>query len=181
MSPLSDPILRPFATGRNGCSRWCVGHSNLADRAMVRLNEEPKRCRPIIYTPNAARLVRKERLDGGPFKIAEFVAHDPSLQFRSLKHVSGSAINPIPGGRVTNALNLLPFLFQCTPDVKGLAAGTTGSRMTHTGSPAGVALVMPASLSQYVLVCKTVDRNTPIGGGPPRRWTRSPTAHGRNL
>jgi hypothetical protein len=27
-------------------------------------------------------------------KIAEFVAHDPRLQFRSFNHVSGSAINP---------------------------------------------------------------------------------------
>ena len=33
-------------------------------------------------------------LSSRPFSIAEFVAHDPRLQFRSLKHVSGSAINP---------------------------------------------------------------------------------------
>jgi len=45
----------------------------------------------IIYTPNAARFVRQKRLDDGPFSIAEFVAHDPRLQFRSF---SGSAINP---------------------------------------------------------------------------------------
>ena len=82
-----------------------MGHSKPTDRAMVRLNAGPKDAiehAPIIYTPNAARFVRQERLYGGPFKIAEFVAHDPRLQFRSLKHVSGSAINP--AGRVSQTL-----------------------------------------------------------------------------
>jgi hypothetical protein len=37
----------------------------------------------VIYTPNAARLVREHRLDGGPFIIAEFVAHDSRLQLWS--------------------------------------------------------------------------------------------------
>jgi hypothetical protein len=45
-SPGSDPILRPFATGRNGCSRWCADHSKPADRAKVRLNAGPKFTRP---------------------------------------------------------------------------------------------------------------------------------------
>jgi hypothetical protein len=35
------------------------------------------------------------RLDLGPFIIAEFVAHDSRLRFRSLNLVSGSAINPL--------------------------------------------------------------------------------------
>jgi hypothetical protein len=48
----------------------------------------------VIYTPNTARFVRQHRFDGGPFIIAEFVAHDSRLQFRSLNHVSRSAINP---------------------------------------------------------------------------------------
>jgi hypothetical protein len=48
----------------------------------------------VIYAPNAARLVRQHRFDGGPFIIAEFVAYDSRLRFRSLNHVSGSAINP---------------------------------------------------------------------------------------
>jgi hypothetical protein len=47
----------------------------------------------VIYAPNAARLVRQHRFDGGPFVIAEFVAHDSRLRFRSLNHVSGRAIN----------------------------------------------------------------------------------------
>ena len=49
---------------------------------------------PVIYTRNAARLVRQERLDGGPFIIGEFVAHDSRLRFGSLNHASGDAINP---------------------------------------------------------------------------------------
>jgi hypothetical protein len=48
----------------------------------------------IIYTPNATRFVRQHWFDGGPFIIAEFVAHDSRLPFRSLNHVHGSVINP---------------------------------------------------------------------------------------
>jgi hypothetical protein len=48
----------------------------------------------VIYPPNAAQLVGQHRLDRGPFIIAEFVAYDSRLWFRSLNHVSGSAINP---------------------------------------------------------------------------------------
>jgi hypothetical protein len=64
----------------------------------------------VIYTPNTARLVRQHRLDGSPFKVAEFVAHNWRLRFRSLNHVSGSAINPRTVRRcIANALNLLPL------------------------------------------------------------------------
>jgi len=47
----------------------------------------------VIYPPNAARLVRQHRLDRGPFVVAEFVAHDSRLRFRSMNHGLGSAIN----------------------------------------------------------------------------------------
>src|ERR1044072_1251966 len=63
----------------------------------------------IIYAPNAARLVRQHRLDGGPFVIAEFVAHESRLRFRSLNHVSGSAINRQRPVAAANALNLFPL------------------------------------------------------------------------
>jgi hypothetical protein len=43
----------------------------------------------IIYTWDAAR----HRLDGGPFKFAEFVAHDSRLRFGSLNHAQGGNIN----------------------------------------------------------------------------------------
>jgi len=34
----------------------------------------------VIYPPNAARLVGQHRFDGGPFVVAEFVAHDSRLR-----------------------------------------------------------------------------------------------------
>src|SRR3954465_14001085 len=40
----------------------------------------------VVYTRNAARLVRQERLDGSPFVVGEFVAHDSRLRFGSLNH-----------------------------------------------------------------------------------------------
>src|SRR4051812_26470544 len=39
---------------------------------------------PVIYTRNAAGLVWQEWLDGRPFVIGEFVAHDSRLRFGSL-------------------------------------------------------------------------------------------------
>jgi hypothetical protein len=53
----------------------------------------PLSTRWSFYTPNTARLVRQHRLDGGPFVLAEFVAHESRLQFRSLNHVNGDNIN----------------------------------------------------------------------------------------
>jgi hypothetical protein len=43
------------------------------------------------------RLVRQHRLDGGPFIVGEFVAHDSSPQFESLNHgspVKRNALGP---------------------------------------------------------------------------------------
>lgn len=40
----------------------------------------------VVYPGNATRLVRQHRLDGSPFIIREFVAHDSSHQFGSLNH-----------------------------------------------------------------------------------------------
>jgi hypothetical protein len=48
----------------------------------------------VIYTSNAARLVRQHRFDGGPFVVAELVAHDSRLRFGNLNHVHGRTINP---------------------------------------------------------------------------------------
>src|SRR5437660_1786238 len=65
---------------------------------------------PIIYARNAARLVRQERLDGGPFIVGEFVAHDSRLQFGSLNHAPGGIINPLrPVMTDANTLNSLPL------------------------------------------------------------------------
>jgi hypothetical protein len=39
----------------------------------------------VVYPRNATRLVRQHRLDGKPFIVGEFVAHDstPGLKFES--------------------------------------------------------------------------------------------------
>lgn len=48
----------------------------------------------LSFTPrNATRLVRQHRLDGGPFVVGEFVAHDSSPQFGSLNHGSPAKRN----------------------------------------------------------------------------------------
>jgi hypothetical protein len=41
----------------------------------------------------AVRLVRKERPDGSPFKVREFMPHDSRLQFGRLNHVQTDAFN----------------------------------------------------------------------------------------
>jgi hypothetical protein len=40
----------------------------------------------VVHPRNATRLVRRHGLDGSPFIIREFVAHDSSPQFGSLNH-----------------------------------------------------------------------------------------------
>lgn len=40
----------------------------------------------VVYPGNATRLVRQHGLDGDPFVVGEFLAHDSSPQFGSLNH-----------------------------------------------------------------------------------------------
>ena len=47
----------------------------------------------VVYPRNVTRLVRQHRLDGNPFIISEFVAHDSSPQFGSLNHGSPAKCN----------------------------------------------------------------------------------------
>ena len=64
----------------------------------------------VIDLRHAARLVRQEGLDGGPFIIGEFVAHDSRLQFGSLNHALDDDINrQRPIAADTNTLILLPL------------------------------------------------------------------------
>ena len=68
---------------------------SLADRAMAHQNpKDAIEHATVICTPNAARLVRQHRLDGGPLMIAEFVAYDSRLRFGSFDHVLRGAVNP---------------------------------------------------------------------------------------
>ena len=41
----------------------------------------------------AARLVRKERSDGSPFKVREFISHDSRLRFGSLNYADPGVRN----------------------------------------------------------------------------------------
>src|SRR5213078_588876 len=77
----------------------------------------------VICTRHAAGLVRQERLDGGPFVIGEFVAHDWRLRFGSLNHAPGKT-------RVeadANALILLP-LSGAQPTCRDLLLASPGRK-----------------------------------------------------
>jgi hypothetical protein len=54
----------------------------------------PREHATVVYTPNAAWLVRQDQFDGGPFKIVEFVAYNSRLQFERLRHAHSRIINP---------------------------------------------------------------------------------------
>jgi len=61
-----------------------------------------------IYTRNIARLVRQHRLDGDPFKFAEFAAHDSRSRFGSLNHAQCGNINPQRPIRVSDTGPSIP-------------------------------------------------------------------------
>ena len=46
---------------------------------------------PVVNTGNATRLVWKERPDGSPFKVREFIPHDSRPRFERLNHVQINA------------------------------------------------------------------------------------------
>ncbi len=70
-----------------------AGH---AKSPLVRgIRHKPRAASDPCDAGRGARLVRQERLDGGPFVIGEFVAHDSRLRFESLNHAPGDAINPL--------------------------------------------------------------------------------------
>src|ERR1700733_5142374 len=48
--------------------------------------ENPIEDTSVVHPGNATRLVGQHRLDGSPFIVRKFVAHDSSSQFRSLNH-----------------------------------------------------------------------------------------------
>jgi hypothetical protein len=47
----------------------------------------------VSLSGNATRLVRKERLDGSPFKVRQFIPHDSRPRFGRLNHVQTDAFN----------------------------------------------------------------------------------------
>jgi hypothetical protein len=57
---------------------------------------------PIIYTPNAARFVAKQGLDGGRSSFVEFVAHDPRIQSPAYSGAAVACVYEISGFRYLN-------------------------------------------------------------------------------
>ncbi len=118
----------PDATRRQRTKRLLqvvYGQNSPAGRAMARPSVGPKsaiKYAPVIYTRNAARLIRQERLDGGPFKIGEFVAHGSRLWFGSLNHAPGDAIN-LPGPLCQMQMTCFTSAFGGTADMAAPAAG----------------------------------------------------------
>src|SRR5438445_8885286 len=52
----------------------------------------------VIYPWHTARLVRQQRLDGSPFLVGEFVAHDSAPSVRGLNHGLAAVLNtPLSG------------------------------------------------------------------------------------
>jgi hypothetical protein len=47
----------------------------------------------VIHPWDASRLVRQHRLDGGPFMVGEFVAHDSRLRLGGLNHGLAAGLN----------------------------------------------------------------------------------------
>jgi hypothetical protein len=77
----TPPHSRPVASERSGCSRWCRDQTLPADRAKVPRSQDPEDAiedATVVYPRNATRLVGQHRLDGSPFIIGEFIAHDSS-------------------------------------------------------------------------------------------------------
>ena len=72
---------QPAASERSGDRKWCMGRTPPADRARALPILGPRNTvedTPIVYPRNPTRLIGLHRLDGGPFIIGEFIAHDSS-------------------------------------------------------------------------------------------------------
>src|SRR5262249_42944996 len=50
----------------------------------------------VIHSRHAARLIGQHRLDGSPFIVGEFVAHDSIPSVRGLNHGSSVRLNGAP-------------------------------------------------------------------------------------
>ncbi len=89
-----------------------------------------------IHARNAARLVRQEWLDGCPFIVGEFVAHDSRLQFGSLNHAPGGITNP-PRPIMTDANTLISLpLSGAQPTWRDMLVAASRSKMTQMYGPA---------------------------------------------
>src|SRR6266700_3075064 len=66
---------------------WAIAFRQIAPRcAGSQHPEDAIEDTSIVHTRHATGFVRKEWLDGGPFKVSQPIPHDSRLQFESLNH-----------------------------------------------------------------------------------------------
>jgi hypothetical protein len=98
----------------------------------------------VVHPWHAARLVRQRRLDGGPFMIGEFVAHDSRLRFRGLNYDPRAGLN---GPSIRR--HIRPRRFRGKPDIDRLTkpadsvendpSATSGSASCRSGKSVSAA------------------------------------------
>ena len=73
LSPTNEAIIAS-GTGIIGLRQIAPGSTRAQDP------KDTVQDAPVVNTGNATRLVRKERPDGSPFKVREFLPHDSRLR-----------------------------------------------------------------------------------------------------
>ena len=80
------PRHQPAGSGRNGYSKSCKAKMirQIAPRSPGSQDpEDAVEDTSVVYPRNATRLIRQHGLDGKPFIVGEFVAHDSSTKYGS--------------------------------------------------------------------------------------------------
>src|SRR4051812_20317501 len=90
----------------------------------------------VIHTRRATRLVRQERLDGNPFIIGEFIAHDSRLRFGSLNHSPGDA-STLPGPSCRMPMPSFTSAFGPQRAWRDVLLASSRSKMTRLGHRRG--------------------------------------------
>ncbi len=74
----------------------------------------------VVHTGHAAWLVRQHRLDGSPFFVGEFVAHDSKPRFGSLNHSPVVGLNSVSEAQDMSAFGGKADLFCSSRGIPGL-------------------------------------------------------------
>ena len=131
----------------------------------------------VVHPRNATRLVRQHRLDGNPFKIGEFIAHNSSPQFGSLNHrglARRNASGEAPVGRLRVEADISqPTIFAETvendPELTWLTR-LAPTRLPHNGR--AIRARGPASTGLTMFVCGGLIWIRWRGSNPPCRVKR---------
>jgi hypothetical protein len=123
--PKCDQTLRPSLPPTNetitASGAGTIGFRQIAPRSAWA--QGPKKyCsgRAAVNTANATRLVRKDRPDGSPFKVREFIPHDSRPWFGRLDHAQTDAFNRKNG---QSAFPRLPYAAQFEPRLGRVLTG----------------------------------------------------------